>query len=99
MGPLGHQNPALETFVCRCWMPSDVVPRVSIVLCGKASDDVSWAKDAFRSRKEVSLSVYLQQEPPLENGQQSSPDNLQQEPSVSHRLRGKNPPPCGVIIL
>ena len=47
-------------------MPSDDAPRVSIVLCGKASDDVSWAKDAFRSRKEVSLSVYLQPEPPLD---------------------------------
>ena len=45
---------------------ADAAPRVSIIMCGKATDDVSWAQEAFSSRRDVSLSVYLQPAAPLD---------------------------------
>ena len=40
-------------------------PRVSVILCGTSSDDVTWANEAFAKRKDVALSVHLQQAAPL----------------------------------
>ena len=40
-------------------------PRVSVILCGTSNDDVTWANEAFAKRKDVALSVHLQQASPL----------------------------------
>ena len=45
--------------------PESEAPRVSVILCGTANDDVEWAKQAFAKRKDVVLSVHLQAAAPL----------------------------------
>ena len=45
---------------------ANAAPRVSVILCGMATDDVTWATEAFIKRKDISLSVHLQPPAPLD---------------------------------